>query len=128
MHILAKMALRVCSRGVVKHFNEVKIKEESMRVLNYITGLLAVSLVFVSPALAEEAGAVFTTDGMKALALGIAVLGGTLGQSRVVTAAVESISRNPGAAGEMKQPWFLALAFIESLVILCWLYAAKFVG
>lgn len=102
-----------------------------MRVLNYITGLLAISLVFVSPALAEEAaaaGSVFTTDGMKALALGIAVLGGTLGQSRVVAAAVESISRNPGAAGEMKQPWFLALAFIESLVILCWLYAAKFVG
>lgn len=99
-----------------------------MRVGTYISGLVAVSLAFVSPALAQDGGSLVTTDGMKALAIGLAVFGGAAAQGKVIAAALESISRNPGAAGELKQPWFLALAFIESLVILCWLYAAKYVG
>jgi F-type H+-transporting ATPase subunit c len=98
------------------------------KALRYLTGACVTTLALAAPALAEDGGAIITTDGMKALAIALAVFGGTAAQGKVIAAALESISRNPGAAGEMKQPWFLALAFIESLVILCWLYSAKFVG
>ena len=51
------------------------------------------------------------------LAIGIAVLGGGLGQGRAVAAALEGISRNPGAAARIQTPMILGLALIESLVL-----------
>ncbi len=51
------------------------------------------------------------------LAIGIAALGGGLGQGRAATAALEGIARNPGAAGQIRGPMILGLALIESLVI-----------
>jgi F-type H+-transporting ATPase subunit c len=51
------------------------------------------------------------------LAIGLAVLGGGLGQGRAVAAALEGISRNPGAAGRIQTPMILGLALIESLVL-----------
>jgi F-type H+-transporting ATPase subunit c len=50
-------------------------------------------------------------------AMAIAVLGGALGQGRAVTAALEGISRNPGAAPRIQTPMILGLALIESLVL-----------
>ena len=50
-------------------------------------------------------------------AIGIAALGGTMGQSRAAAAALEGISRNPGAAARIQTPMILGLALIESLVI-----------
>lgn len=50
-------------------------------------------------------------------AIGIAVLGGGLGQGRAVAAALEGISRNPGAAPRIQTPMILGLALIESLVL-----------
>ena len=50
-------------------------------------------------------------------AIGIAALGGTLGQGRAASAALEGISRNPGAAARIQTPMILGLALIESLVI-----------
>ena len=50
-------------------------------------------------------------------AIAIAALGGTLGQGRAVTAALESIGRNPGAAPRIQTPMILGLALIESLVL-----------
>ena len=49
--------------------------------------------------------------------IGIAALGGTMGQSRAAAAALEGISRNPGAAARIQTPMILALALIESLVL-----------
>src|SRR5215217_7328136 len=51
-------------------------------------------------------------------AIGIAALGGTMGQSRAAAAALEGISRNPGAAARIQTPMILGLALIESLVLL----------
>jgi F-type H+-transporting ATPase subunit c len=51
------------------------------------------------------------------LGIGIAVLGGTLGQGKAAAAALEGISRNPGAAPRIQTPMILGLALIESLVL-----------
>lgn len=52
------------------------------------------------------------------LAIGLAVLGGALGQGRAAAAALEGISRNPGASARIQTPMILGLALIESLVLL----------
>ncbi len=51
------------------------------------------------------------------IAIGLAVLGGGLGQGRAAAAALEGISRNPGAAPRIQTPMILGLALIESLVL-----------
>jgi F-type H+-transporting ATPase subunit c len=64
----------------------------------------------------------FDAHAMAALAaglgIGLAVLGGTLGQGRAAAAALEGISRNPGAAARIQTPMILGLALIESLVLM----------
>jgi F-type H+-transporting ATPase subunit c len=56
-------------------------------------------------------------------AIGLGVLGGTLGQGRAASAALEGISRNPGAAPRIQTPMILGLALIESLVLLSFVIA-----
>ncbi len=59
--------------------------------------------------------------GMLALAVGlglpIAVIGAALGQGRAAAAALESIARQPEAAGKIQTAMIIGLALIESLVI-----------
>lgn len=80
-----------------------------------------------SSALAQEAAAAaasnqFDAHAMAALAaglgIGLAVLGGALAQGRAAAAALEGISRNPGAAPRIQTPMILGLALIESLVLM----------
>jgi F-type H+-transporting ATPase subunit c len=52
-----------------------------------------------------------------AFGLGIAALGGALGQGKAAATALDGIARNPGAADKIRGPMILALALIESLVI-----------
>lgn len=52
-----------------------------------------------------------------AFALGIAAGLAALGQSRAIAAACDGISRNPGAAPQIRFALILGLALIESLVI-----------
>jgi F-type H+-transporting ATPase subunit c len=58
-----------------------------------------------------------------AIAIGMAVLGGTLGQGRAAASALEGIARNPAASDKIFTPLILSLALIESLVILAFLVA-----
>jgi F-type H+-transporting ATPase subunit c len=51
------------------------------------------------------------------IAIGVAALGGGIGQGRAAAAALDGIARNPGAAGQIRGPMILGLALIESLVI-----------
>jgi F-type H+-transporting ATPase subunit c len=46
-----------------------------------------------------------------------------MGQGRATAAALEGISRNPGAAARIQTPMILGLALIESLVLLSWVIA-----
>jgi F-type H+-transporting ATPase subunit c len=89
--------------------------------------LAAASLttLIASSAFAQEAaGRAANEFDMKAMAvlaagicMGLAVLGGGLGQGRAAAAALEGISRNPGAAPRIQTPMLIALALIESLVL-----------
>lgn len=49
--------------------------------------------------------------------MGLAVLGGTMGQGRAAAAALDGIARNPGASGKFTVPLILSLALMESLVL-----------
>lgn len=51
------------------------------------------------------------------LAVPIAVLSAAIGQARAVAAALESIGRQPEAAGKIQTAMILGVAFIESLVL-----------
>ena len=62
------------------------------------------------------------------IAVGFAALGGTLGQGKAAGAALDSIGRNPAAAGKLLVPMILGLALIESLVILAWVIANNIAG
>jgi F-type H+-transporting ATPase subunit c len=57
------------------------------------------------------------------LAMGLAVLGGALGQGRAAAAALEGVARNPGASGKILTPMILGLALIESLVLIAFVVA-----
>jgi F-type H+-transporting ATPase subunit c len=51
------------------------------------------------------------------IGLGIAAMGGALGQGRAIASALDGIGRNPGASGKIITPMIIGLAIIESLVI-----------
>ncbi|MES2962738.1 MAG: ATP synthase F0 subunit C [Bdellovibrionota bacterium] len=53
--------------------------------------------------------------------MGLAVLGGTLGQSKAAAMALEGIARNPAASGKLTVPLILSLALMESLVLFAFL-------
>lgn len=84
----------------------------------------AVSTVLLSsPAFAQAAAEANQYDVKSAaaigacVAIGLAALGGGIGQGRAAAAALEGISRNPGARGQIQTPMFIGLALIESLVL-----------
>jgi F-type H+-transporting ATPase subunit c len=51
------------------------------------------------------------------IAIGLAVLGGGVGQGLAARGMLESVSRNPQAAGKLNAPFYVGLAFIESLAL-----------
>lgn len=63
-----------------------------------------------------------------AIAIGLAALGGTLGQGRAAAAALEGIARNPSASGKIFVPMILGMALIESLVLFALLIAFMIFG
>jgi F-type H+-transporting ATPase subunit c len=91
-----------------------------------IASLAAISTVGLVPssAFAQAVGSAANTFDMQAaatigasLAIGLAVLGGALGQGKAAAAALEGISRNPGATARIQTPMIIGLALIESLVL-----------
>ena len=51
------------------------------------------------------------------LAIGLAVIGGALGQGNAAKAALEGVARNPETAGTVRTLMIIGLALIESLVL-----------
>ena len=95
-------------------------------MLRKITRLIsfAALAIIASPAMAYAAEGAADGSGYKlglALAagfgIGIAALGGALGQGKAASAALEGIARNPEAGGKLFVPMILCLVFIESLVL-----------
>lgn len=63
-----------------------------------------------------------------AIAIGVAALGGAIGQGLAASAALNGISRNPAAQGKLFVPMIIGLALIESLVIYALVIAFQLVG
>src|SRR5262245_29427445 len=96
-----------------------------------LSSLVTIALVLI-PALAfaQEGGAASNKQDANSwlaaaagFAIGIAALGGTMSQGRATAAALEGISRNPGAAARIQTPMILGLALIESLVLFAFVVA-----
>ena len=84
----------------------------------------AMALVLAMPALGQETGAAAgASGGVKwgvlgaAFLLGLAVFGGAAAQGRATAAAADGMSRNPGAAKDIRGMTLLGLVLIESLVL-----------
>ena len=82
------------------------------------------SVLLAMPAVAQEAGgAAAATGGVKwgvigaAFLLGVAAAAGATAQGRATSAASEGMSRNPGAAKDIRGMTLLGLVLIESLVL-----------
>ncbi len=95
-------------------------------LLSMMTTFVVMSIA--SLAFAQDAAATASVEAVKAsqggyialaagLGLGLAALGGALGQGRAAATALDGIARNPGAADKIRGPMILGLALIESLVI-----------
>ena len=85
------------------------------------------AMLLAVPAMAQETSvtAVGSSVGWVAIAVGImmglAVLGGTLGQSKAASAALDGVARNPAASGKLQTLLILSLALMESLVLFAFL-------
>ncbi len=81
--------------------------------------VFAATSIVAIPAFADDGTA--SAKGMyaiaAAIAIGVAALGGALGQGKAAAAALDGIARNPAAQGKIFIPMIIALALIESLVI-----------
>ena len=97
----------------------------------------AIVLCGASSVFGQEAAAVASSAGndpevlkylalASAFAIGIAATGVGLGQGKAVSAAMEGISRNPQAQGQMMAPLILGLAFMEALVIFTLIFGFVF--
>lgn len=89
--------------------------------------LFAVTLLGSAVAFAQEGAAANSNSGLvaigAAIAIGLAVYGGTSAQGKAASSALEGIARNPAAGDKLFTPLILSLALIESLVILAFLVA-----
>ena len=103
-----------------------------MNRISRLTKVFAFAMFLVlastSMAFAEAPGAGGDGSAKTGIAIGVAALGGALGQGRSVAAALEGIARNPGASGKILVPMILGLALIESLVIYALIIAFSLTG
>ena len=98
-------------------------------VISALMILLVVSLAMAqAPTAPGAAGALDHSTGnswffpaLGSFAVGIAALGGALGDGRAIAAACEGTARNPGAGGRIFTMLLLGLALIETLVLFTFL-------
>jgi F-type H+-transporting ATPase subunit c len=99
-----------------------------MKKLSFIIPVVFVMLMVSNPAFAE--GNANDYKGMVALgaglAMGLAVIGGALGQGNAAKAALEAVGRNPKA--DVTVLMVLGLALIESLIIFTFVIANGLLG
>jgi F-type H+-transporting ATPase subunit c len=102
------------------------------KLVNTIVMCSVSLLAFVSNAFAEGAAVASGNGGIVAIgagiAIGLAAIGGALGQGKAVSSALDSIGRNPSASGKLLTPMVLGLVFIETLVIFSFVVAYLLMG
>ncbi len=80
-------------------------------------GLSLVNLFAPVLAAAEGAGGYFGVNGLLALGIGLVVFGAAKGIATIAGNAVESIARQPEAAGKIQINMILAAALIEGATL-----------
>jgi F-type H+-transporting ATPase subunit c len=106
----------------------MKIARTILAKLPAVAAVAVGALTPVVSAVAENAGDVATSSLAPlgaGLAIGMAVVGGALGQGKVVGSMLESFGRNPSVGGKLLTPMILGMALIESLVILAFVIAFR---
>ena len=94
------------------------MKNKLMGLFTFVGTLLVSATAFAQDAAASNGYDVRMSAAFAAgIGIGIAALGGALGQGRAAAAALDGIARNPNASDKMFTPMILGLALIESLVI-----------
>ena len=101
-----------------------------MRRLSEMAVVACALFLLVEPAFAEQAaqaasGGLDLSRLAACFGIAVAAFGGALGQGRTASSALEGISRNPGASGQLFTPMLLGLALIETLVLFTFLICAK---
>ena len=91
-----------------------------------LAAVMAPQMAFAVEGEAVGGGGIFAIGA--GVAIGLAALGGTLGQSKAISSALDSIGRNPAAQGKLFVPMLIGLAFVESLVIIAFVIAFQLVG
>ncbi|PIU00568.1 MAG: hypothetical protein COT74_04250 [Bdellovibrionales bacterium CG10_big_fil_rev_8_21_14_0_10_45_34] len=91
-------------------------------ILNILAGLATFALGTVAFGQEEAVAAAVSSAGdLKALgiglALGMAAIGGTIGQGIAASAALGGIARNPSAQANVFTPLLLSLVFMETIVL-----------
>ncbi len=102
-------------------------KKKLLLFVAAVVGVLATPAIALAQGAANAPSNRFDTNGYlaigAAIAIGLAALGGTLGQGRATSAALEGIARQPSAAPRILTPMILGLALIESLVLFAFVIA-----
>lgn len=101
------------------------ITKKGFTMLRKVLSVMAFMAFFAAFAMADEAAAPAAAAVAKnsygvlgaGFAIGVAALGGSLGQGKAAASAFEGIARNPAAQMKIFIPMIVALALIESLVI-----------
>lgn len=96
-------------------------------------GIILLGIIFIQTLAYAEAGVSGISDkGLfalgAALAIGLAAIGGCLGQGKVGSSAMEGLARNPQAQKNMFTSMILGLVFIESIVIFSLVISILMVG
>ncbi|MEQ1876327.1 MAG: ATP synthase F0 subunit C [Bdellovibrionia bacterium] len=103
-----------------------------MKKINSKFLLSMLTLLSSVPAFAQEHGAGSGQGGWIAIgagiAMGVAALGGALGQGRAVASAMDGIARNPAAQQKMFVPMIIGLVFMETLVLFSFVIAFQLYG
>jgi F-type H+-transporting ATPase subunit c len=97
------------------------------KFFSVLAGVAVVTLATMGAAVAQEhTGSTSPLAPIGAgLAIGLAVIGGALGQGKAVSSMLESFGRNPSAGGKLLAPMLIGMALIESLVILAFVIALQ---
>lgn len=83
----------------------------------FVLTLLSPFMAFANEAAAAGGSISNWSIPFAALGLGIAVFGAASGQSKIASAYMEGVARNPSADKVMKTQLILSLVFVETLVI-----------
>ena len=87
------------------------------QAVTFLTTFLVANMAVAADGGAYSDGAGYIALGA-GLAVGLAALGGSIGQGNAANGALGGIARNPGASGKVFTPMIIGLAMTESLVLL----------